>query len=435
MHMRSHSSKFYCIHSSSILFTIDISDPHEKKKRKSRMCPYCQRWQQNLRRHLTMKHHYEAEVYAILSDKTLSKLQVSKAFARIRNRGILLNNSKKDSDFTAIHCGTQGDIVHCSTCQGAYSARSFYRHRKNCTSAALKLKANTIGEPKTKFALLLSNFRNNDVGNTCRSDKYIKLFGYTLFQKEKTKVEKYDEVVKSVSNDMRLLARLLLHTKLTVPDDVIIVDASDLVDRKYWPHVRDAIDQMTTDADASTLKHGLKLSLYYVIMRFCDCLVGEYLSLKGHEEEILEVENFKKLLKHHQNHFFGDAKYKTNLSRQETLRLPSRLPDESDVQRLRDYSVSRIEDLTKQELDSSSFVELRNLVCSRLTIFNARRGGEDARLSIEHWTKRKQWIRKDQEDQLKGAEKEFFNEMEVMFSNGLYTYFLFKVDLELCFHF
>ena len=205
--------------------------------------------------------------------------------------------------------------------------------------------------------------------------------------------------MKSVSNDMRLLARLLLHLKLTVPEHVCIVDASDLVDRKYWPYVKDAIDQMTTDAD--TLKHGLKLSLYYVLLRFCDCLVGEYLSLKDHERKLSEVENFKKLLKHHQNHFFGDAKYKTNVSRQEALRLPSRLPDESDVQRLRDYSVSRIEDLTKQELDPSSFVELRNLVCSRLTLFNARRGGEGARLRIEHWTKRKQWIWKDQEDQLR----------------------------------
>ena len=35
--------------------------------------------------------------------------------------------------------------------------------------------------------------------------------------------------------------------------------------------------------------------------------------------------------------------------------------------------------------DHHSFVELRNAVFVRLTIFNARRGGEPARLLIEEW--------------------------------------------------
>lgn len=40
--------------------------------------------------------------------------------------------------------------------------------------------------------------------------------------------------------------------------------------------------------------------------------------------------------------------------------------------------MSRIEDLTKlgDSLDWSSFVEIRNLICFRLTLFNARRGAD-----------------------------------------------------------
>lgn len=64
---------------------------------------------------------------------------------------------------------------------------------------------------------------------------------------------------------------------------------------------------------------------------------------------------------------------------------------------MRNYTVGKIENLIrrdKEDFDKSSYVELRNLTCSRLTLFNARRGGEPARMKEKHWLERQKWLQK-----------------------------------------
>ncbi|ELT89194.1 hypothetical protein CAPTEDRAFT_208970, partial [Capitella teleta] len=140
------------------------------------------------------------------------------------------------------------------------------------------------------------------------------------------------------------------------------------------------------------------------------------LAKEGHEAEVEEAKHFLLLMKHHQNSVFGDAKYMINQSRQERLRLPSRIPLREQMQKLRDFSVGRIKELSNHSDDvmkKRSYIELRNLVCSRLTLFNARRGGEPARLKIDHWTERQKWIgEKDPEHE------KWFRGMEIMYSTG-----------------
>ncbi|KAK3584017.1 hypothetical protein CHS0354_031407 [Potamilus streckersoni] len=67
------------------------------------------------------------------------------------------------------------------------------------------------------------------------------------------------------------------------------------------------------------------------------------------------------------------------------------------------------------------FVELRNAVSSRLTLFNARRGGEPSRLKVNHWCKRNQWITESQLknlDYLSPVERKVFCDIEVTFQQG-----------------
>ncbi|ELU09706.1 hypothetical protein CAPTEDRAFT_188479, partial [Capitella teleta] len=395
------------------------------RRRVKRMCPFCKDSQTNLKRHLIMKHNGKPEVTAILQMK-LTPAEERKAFARIRNQGILIGNSEKNGEnLERIHGNkseyVHGDVVHCSVCQGAYSKTTFHRHRVSCQNNATQLKPEVAHLPHPKFAILLSKFQKNEIGDTCRSDSTIREFGWNLFQKEKTKVDKFDEVCKSVSADMRLLARLFCHLKLTVPDDVCLHDASDLLDRGNWTHLREVIDLLTSK-ESGEVKHGLKMAIYYILLKFADNQIGVKLTQKDTQGQTEEIQNFIKLLKHHENSYFGDAKYQINKSRQEKLRLPERMPEENAMRILRDHTVKRIVEIVKESgegiQDPSVFVELRNLVASRLTLFNARRGGEATRLRIDHWVKRKQWIRKDQKDHLKDEEKAFFNDMEIMFSAG-----------------
>ncbi|GFR99155.1 histone-lysine N-methyltransferase SETD8-A [Elysia marginata] len=76
--------------------------------------------------------------------------------------------------------------------------------------------------------------------------------------------------------------------------------------------------------------------------------------------------------------------------RRNPLRRPKELPREEDLCKLRDFIVLKMTKLAEdvyKKWDLDDFVLMRNLthVMSRPTIFNARHGGEPARLTVKEW--------------------------------------------------
>lgn len=72
---------------------------------------------------------------------------------------------------------------------------------------------------------------------------------------------------------------------------------------------------------------------------------------------------------------FGDAEYANVMKRQTTIRKPQKLPDEMDIKQLRDFTINKIQELANDHylfIASSEYSMLRDLVVSRLTLFNAR---------------------------------------------------------------
>lgn len=55
-------------------------------------------------------------------------------------------------------------------------------------------------------------------------------------------------------------------------------------------------------------------------------------------------------------------------------------------------------------------------MCSRITLFNARRGGEPCRMTMKQWLDRKKCLGKADED-LTDEEKASFSEMEIIYLN------------------
>ena len=103
-----------------------------------------------------------------------------------------------------------------------------------------------------------------------------------------------------------------------------------------------------------------------------------------------ELANSKKVPKHHENTVFADEKYLINKARQERLRLPSRIPPEDAMKDLRNFTVKSIGEVDMEYCDRVTFVNLCNLVCSRLTMFKARRGGEPSRMTMDQgWLNQK----------------------------------------------
>ena len=94
----------------------------------------------------------------------------------------------------------------------------------------------------------------------------------------------------------------------------------------------------------------------------------------------------KKTIKGHWDEYFGTAMYACEKRRQENLRRPSELPVETDLTLVRNYCISQMNEMVSDQYRKFSVTEfnrLRAVVVTRLTVFNARRGGEPARLKLQ----------------------------------------------------
>ena len=319
-------------------------------------------------------------------------------------------------------------LVHCRHCQGSYNRKYFHRHRRACHTEADSTSVKPIqghllnAQEKPAFLDLLEGFQQTTIGDLCRTDATIRAIGRHLWLKDCTKVDKTYEVRKSVMADMRTLAALYVEFRGHPDATELDKDASSMFERTNWPILEEAIRSLTVKEDAK-VKYGLKNSVYYLLLKSAEILEGEALTVKGEagKRRVDEMQHFIKLLKHHQNAVFGDSKYLINKARQERLRLPARSPPEEVMQELRDYTLDRVSslvDIDTSNFGTSDYVELRNLVCSRLTLFNARRGGEPSRMVLEQWLNRHQWIGQMVTDDMTREEQRLFGELDVVYGTG-----------------
>ena len=212
--------------------------------------------------------------------------------------------------------------------------------------------------------------------------------------KEKRKQSQQAEVRKSVMSDMRRLANLYLHMKASeetlgkLPTDD--GNIGDIFKRNNFRHLEEALNTCTTveDSDSTkdgrSLKAGLKMGLYYLLKASSKILKGLNLIEDNDEgdRKAEEIDKFISVLELNYNMIFGDAMYALHQSRQDKLRRPESAPNEDDVRRVRDYTAAQIRQLLSERYafpDLHHYTSLRNNVVCRLTLFNARRGGEPSR--------------------------------------------------------
>ena len=294
--------------------------------------------------------------------------------------------------------------------------KKFYLHAKKCPGARkirktslLPMLGNMDG-----FTDILDSFHEDDIGEICRTDDTIITVGRILFNKDKTKVDKTDEVRKCVMRDMRTLARLfhLFKERCDKPVD----DASAMFVKGNWNFLVDSIESFTSDDEAGKIKHGLKNTLYYLLLNASNILEGQAMT-SDCETLRKRYQDFAIVLKHHQNIVFADAKYQINKSRQERLRLPDRLPEEDSLSQLRNHCLSVINQMSAQEeVHGSDYIALRNATCCRITLYNARRGGEASRMQIDQWTTRQKWFNEEQLNNVRN--RELFEKMQVVYGTG-----------------
>lgn len=91
--------------------------------------------------------------------------------------------------------------------------------------------------------------------------------------------------------------------------------------------------------------------------------------------------------KAHKSYLFNDERTKLNKNCQMNLRKPHSLPLEEDLKVQRNHVLLRMKEICSEFIftDAHSFVELRNLAVTRLTLLIWRRGGEPAQIQLEEW--------------------------------------------------
>ncbi|KAK3793121.1 hypothetical protein RRG08_030204 [Elysia crispata] len=164
-----------------------------------------------------------------------------------------------------------------------------------------------------------------------------------------------------------------------------ILKMNNVLEREHFDTLCDSIRDLTTGENGE-IKAGLKLKIGYVLKKLIKTAKGYYIQTNEMEKSV-EVDRFSAVLDLNWDYIFYKAQVMCE-QRRNTLRKPQAMPVEEDVSKLRAFILNEMQKLSDDELmkwDHHDFVKMRNLIVSRLTMFNARRGGEPARLTLQEW--------------------------------------------------
>ncbi|XP_070191728.1 uncharacterized protein [Littorina saxatilis] len=368
--------------------------PNELKgKKPKRPCLYCGEMQSRLPRHLKRKH---SDVEAVSSAFKLPKQDKNEVLSGIRKLGILKENNAiklsggKNPIFHRERRGTgkDKDLVVCNGCKGFFSKTRIWKHKQTCVENVM-----SVGSVDYNFTRhrcdhdfvtsefrseILDHFRNDEVGKLCQTDKVIVRLGQKLYNKSMKKERRV------IMSDMRTLGSLIVQMRKVA--DLDNLNGEDVVDRTQFEVLSQAVKEMTTNENGS-MKAGMKLSVGYLLKKVAKVMKAHYI-ITSELVKSEEVDRFLAVLDLNWDYIFYTAQLSCE-QRRTNLRKPTDMPMEEDIVKLREFIASEIKILAEpgsyEFFDSNSFVRLRNLLIARLTLFNARRGGEPARLTLTDW--------------------------------------------------
>ncbi|GFR80622.1 histone-lysine N-methyltransferase SETD8-A [Elysia marginata] len=355
-------------------------------QRPKRPCPYCGEFQAQFVRHLKRHHRNEDAVSAALD---LPVVEQRRAFAQIRKKGIFEKNlallQQGEPLLRERRYGNSQDVKMCGGCHGFFSSKQIYRHKQVCDmSQGIRGGAVDLKKAVSIASLDISDelrdmvkcFRDDPAGDLCRTDTLILLLGEYLLAKS---IKKEKHVIMA---EMRLLANLIIEMSLLKGQKL---NGENVMELDNFNILSKAVTAMT-HRESGEQKSGLKLRLGYLLKKLINISKGHYIQLRM-ETKAAEVESFRALMKLKWDMLFYSAQVQV-LARRNALRRPQAMPLEKDVMALRNFLLKEMASMcsdVRLSWDSHDFVRLRNFTVCRLTMFNARRGGEPARLTMKEW--------------------------------------------------
>ena len=380
-----------------------LADTTNKKKKPHRPCPFCYKLQSALSRHIQKCHKEEEEVKAAMS---LPGPERRKAFTNLKRKGIYHHNAEllKSGELTNQSveelilernigsCPSHSVMAMCSLCKVFIRKKNMHRHKRFCKAAettttppcGISLTVLKEVQYPEKYIRFLESFLTDDVGNIIRNDKFIKEYGYMEFLSIQGSDFKETEKFNTLRSKLRRLARLFIHFQNVASElGVEVKGCDDMFKVKGIRLLSTAVNTMTQDSEGG-MKSGLKLGLKSLILEVSNSIFTTHM-LMEEESKALEVEKFCKVLKAQWKSFFKSAQEAILKKRQNESRNPKRLPSLKDINQLQTFTKNSIKELVQnvyEPMNQELFCKLRNLIASRLTLFNARRGGEATRLTL-----------------------------------------------------
>lgn len=383
-------------------------------------------------RHLVKKHKDEKRVKDAIK---LNRKSRNLEFQKIRREGILFHNKAEARKENPNYQGERKrkkyfNLLLCSACSGFFSKRFFSRHKKRCKrindtpAIGVPLHLHSISEgqriSKEFVQKVLLNMRKDDVGNLVQNDENILYLGSRFFKKVEHKKEKAQSIHNKVRSEMRQLATLYQAFQDLEGIHKPNGNSMDMFIRENYDNLCHAIDTITTKED-KTMKAGSRQLLYFLLLKSLKKL-RDKMFIEKKDDMWNDLNQYYNFFKSNEDAIILSARYQLENNRLKKARRPSQLPLEEDISAIHSYIQKRMKELCDKFSfwSAPTFIELRNITMSRLTLWNGRRGGETGRLSISEWKEgfADGWIDKQRLKSLSEADQQLVQSTKIVYQAG-----------------
>ena len=375
-----------------------------KDGRKLHFCCFCRAWRFRIPEHMKAKHYDNDRIKAILK---LGKKDKIVAFKKIRHEGDMIANTNSLSSGSTYSVVVRksknesiGNYTPCYLCDGVFSNKTLSRHLKRCkllNKEEDQIERKGMGLRTSKMLLhhtinsnskyqdlksnILTRMKQDELTNLIQNDEGLLLLGKNLYEKGG------DSSFNEISCKLRRLARLVITFRNFTKTNA---SSLELVDSTNWD---DVISSVKNLVNHQKQKVGIP-SLLLDLGRSLASLAGAKRALAIRSNNSSMKEEAQNFLELHKDEWQIYTKHAMDTMKKDHK--PEVLPLAADIEKLKNHVMKEIQLLvSKDEITTNEWSRLLATTVTRLITFNARRGSEPSKLTIEQWEKADSWKRKE----------------------------------------
>lgn len=358
---------------------------------------FCNKFTDQITRHLTRNHKSTLEVKEALSFPSKSKDRREEWQKIIRKGDYQANlDSLRNgaTNFVVVREGKQknDEYIPCPHCCGFFSTKMLYKHSNICfmkrsegrdkfpvsVGRAMLSSAIVTNKFSDLNSLVLDKMKKDNLYLLIKNDKYLCLYGHIQMQ-QKEKVRYHD-----IRYSLRALAKLLQQVRSNTGNSELKSD--DLVDAKMFDEVVNASKEL------AGYKGPRDIAVPNIFLKTGYSLKNLMLSVRTvalkemNQSKVNSLRNFADL---YEDEWQMHAKNCRSVYDARKSNKPEKLPDEGDVKLFRKYCIQELNQLiakvTSGNFSQHDFKRLEKITLARVISFNARRGSEASKLTLKIW--------------------------------------------------